>query len=154
MARIAPKNTRSTFMAQNQTFTDSRGRAYSGAAIGFIVFAGVLMIMIGVFQIIGGLVALLNDEFFVVTQQWIFQFDLTAWGWIHLILGVLVFLAGVGLFSGRMWARSVAVILAVASAVANFAFLPWYPLWSLIMIALSVFVIWAVTAHGRDLSRA
>jgi hypothetical protein len=140
-------------MAQPTSSGYGRANTHSGAAIGLIVFAAVLMIMIGAFQAINGLVALVNDEFFVVTQQWIFQFDLTAWGWIHLVLGVLVFAAGIGLFSGQTWARTVTVILAVAAAVANFAYLPWYPLWSLIMIALSVFVIWAVTTHGRDLAR-
>jgi hypothetical protein len=140
-------------MAQTTSSGYGRSNAHSGAAIGLIVFAAVLMIMIGAFQAINGLVALVNDEFFVVTQQWIFQFDLTAWGWIHLVLGGLVFAAGIGLFSGQTWARTVTVILAVATAVANFAYLPWYPLWSLIMIALSVFVIWAVTTHGRDLAR-
>jgi hypothetical protein len=141
-------------MTHNSSTRSGLANTYSGAAVGLTVFAAVLMIMVGVFQAINGLVALVNDEFFVVTQQWIFQFDLTAWGWIHLILGGLVFAAGVGLFSGQAWARTVAVILAVASAVANFAYLPWYPLWSIIMIALSVSVIWAVTAHGRDISRA
>jgi hypothetical protein len=141
-------------MAQTTSSGYGRSNAHSGAAVGLIVFAAVLMIMIGAFQVIHGLVALVNDEFFVLTQQWIFQFDLTAWGWIHLVLGVLVFAAGIGLFSGQIWARTVTVILAVATGVANFAYLPWYPLWSLIMIALSVFVIWAVTTHGRDLARA
>jgi hypothetical protein len=141
-------------MAQTTSSGYGRSNAHSGAAVGLIVFAAVLMIMIGAFQVIHGLVALVNDEFFVLTQQWIFQFDLTAWGWIHLVLGVLVFAAGIGLFSGQVWARTVTVILAVATGVANFAYLPWYPLWSLIMIALSVFVIWAVTTHGRDLARA
>jgi uncharacterized membrane protein len=127
---------------------------YSSGAVGLTVFAAVMMIMIGVFQSIAGIVALVNDEFYVVGEEWIFQFDLTTWGWIHLLLGVLIALAGVGLFSGQVWARTVGVILAVISAVVMFAWLPWYPLWAILIITLDVFIIWALTAHGRDITRA
>jgi hypothetical protein len=126
---------------------------YSSGAVGLTVFAAVMMIMIGVFQSIAGIVALVNDEFYVVGEEWIFQFDLTTWGWIHLLLGVLIALAGVGLFSGQVWARTVGVILAVISAVVMFAWLPWYPLWAILIITLDVFIIWALTAHGRDITR-
>jgi len=127
-----------------------RSSDYSGAAVGFTVFAAVMMITIGVFQVIAGIVALINDEFYVVGQEWVFQFDITSWGWVHLLLGVLIGLAGVALFSGAVWARTVGVILAVVSAVVNFAWLPWYPIWGIIMITVNVFVIWALTVHGRD----
>jgi hypothetical protein len=127
---------------------------YSSGAVGLTVFAAVMMIMIGIFQSIAGIVALVNDEFYVVGEEWIFQFDLTTWGWIHLLLGVLIALAGVGLVSGQVWARTVGVILAVISAVVMFAWLPWYPLWAILIITLDVFIIWALTAHGRDITRA
>jgi hypothetical protein len=127
---------------------------YSSGAVGLTVFAAVMMIMIGIFQSIAGIVALVNDEFYVVGEELIFQFDLTTWGWIHLLLGVLIALAGVGLFSGQVWARTVGVILAVISAVVMFAWLPWYPLWAILIITLDVFIIWALTAHGRDITRA
>lgn len=127
---------------------------YSSGAVGLTVFAAVMMIMIGIFQSIAGIVALVNDQFYVVGEEWIFQFDLTTWGWIHLLLGVLIALAGVGLFSGQVWARTVGVILAVISAVVMFAWLPWYPLWAILIITLNVFIIWALTAHGRDITRA
>ena len=78
------------------------------------------------------------------------EFDATAWGWIHLIAGIIVLLAGFGLFSGAVWARTVGVIVATISAIANFIWLPYYPLWSLTIIAIDVFVIWALTVHGRD----
>lgn len=127
---------------------------YSGGAVGLTVFAAVMMIMIGVFQSIAGIVALLNDEFYVVGEEWIFQFDITIWGWVHLLLGVLIAVAGVGLFGGQVWARTVGVILAVISGIVMFAWLPWYPLWAILIITLDVFIIWALTAHGRDITRA
>jgi hypothetical protein len=124
----------------------------SGAAIGMTIFAATMMIMIGIFQAIQGLIALFNDTFYVVGQKWVFEFDVTAWGWIHLILGIVVAVAGFFLLQGAVWARTIGVILAVISAVFNFAWLPYYPVWSTIVIALDVFVIWALTAHGRDIA--
>lgn len=123
----------------------------SGAAIGWTWFAAIMMWLIGGFHAIAGLVALVNDEFYVVTRDYVFQFDVTAWGWIHLIAGVLVFVAGVYLLSGQVWARTIGVILALVSILVNFSWLPWYPFWSIIMITIGVFVIWALTVHGRDI---
>jgi hypothetical protein len=124
----------------------------SGVAVGFTMFAAVMLILIGSFHIIAGIAGILEDEFYVQTQDWALQFDTTTWGWIHLIGGIVVLLAGFGLFSGAVWARSVGVIIATVSAILNFAFVPYYPLWSLAIIAVDVFVIWALTAHGRDVS--
>lgn len=135
-------------MSQQQT------SAYSGAAVGFTVFASVMMVMMGLFQAFVGVVALVNDEFYVVGSQWVFQFDVTTWGWVHLTIGIVVLLAGMALFSGAVWARTVGVLLAVVSAFASFAWIPWYPVWGVVMIAISFFVIWALTAHGRDITRA
>jgi hypothetical protein len=109
-----------------------------------------MMIMIGTFQAIQGLAAVFKDEFFVVTEEYLYKFDVTTWGWIHLLIGIVVILAGFGLFSGAVWARSVGVILAVVSAIANFAWLPYQPVWSSLLIAVSIAVIWALTVHGRD----
>jgi hypothetical protein len=133
----------------------SAGRAAeatSGWAVGFILFAAIMMIMIGVFQAIAGLVAIFENEFYVATRSYLFQFDATTWGWIHLIAGVIIAFAGWGLLSGRTWARVVGITLAVLSAIVNFAFIPYYPFWSLLVIALDVFVIWALAAHGRDVA--
>jgi hypothetical protein len=134
--------------------TQQQESTYSGAAVGLTAFASIMMIMIGTFQAIAGIVALLNDQFYVVGEEWIFQFDVTTWGWVHLLLGVVIGLAGAALFSGAVWARTIGVILAVISAIVNFAWLPWYPLWGIIMITVAVFVIWALTVHGRDITRA
>lgn len=124
----------------------------SGAAIGWSAFAGCMLVMIGIFQTIEGIAAIAKDEFFVVGQEYAFKFDVTTWGWIHLILGIIVFFAGLGIFSGNVLARTVGVIVAIGSAVANFLWLPYQPVWSSIMIAVCVAVIWALTAHGRDIA--
>jgi hypothetical protein len=127
------------------------GRETSGGAVGLILFAAILMIMSGTFQAIQGLIAIFENEFYVATRNYLFQFDATTWGWIHLIGGLIVAFAGWGLLSGRTWARAVAIILAVLSAIVNFLFIPYYPFWSLLIITLDIFVIWAVAAHGGDL---
>ena len=127
------------------------GRETSGTAVGFILFAAIMMIMSGIFEAIQGLIGIFENEFYATTRNYVFKFDATTWGWTHLLLGLLVVFAGWGLLSGRTWARTVAIILAVLSAIANFAFIPYYPFWSLLIITLDIFVIWAVTAHGGEL---
>jgi hypothetical protein len=127
------------------------GRQTSGWAVGLILFAAIMMIMVGTFQALQGLIAIFENEFYVATRNYLFQFDATTWGWIHLVLGVIMASAGWGLLSGRTWARAVAITLAVLSAIANFLFIPYYPFWSLLIITLDVFVIWAIAAHGGDL---
>lgn len=128
-------------------------RKYSGGAVALTATAGIFMVLAGMLHAIQGLVALLNDEFFVVGQEYVFKLDLTSWGWIHLIAGTIVVLAGIALFQGAVWARTIAVILAGVSIVGSFVWMPYYPLWSGIVIAFDVFVIWALTAHGRDITQ-
>jgi hypothetical protein len=127
------------------------GRETSGTAVGFILFAAIMMIMVGVFQALQGIIAIFENEFYVATRNYLFQFDATTWGWIHLLVGLLVAFAGYGLLSGKTWARVVALTLAVLSAITNFLFIPYYPFWALLLITLDIFVIWAVAAHGGDL---
>ncbi len=124
----------------------------SGWGAGVTALAGILMVMLGGWWIIAGLVAIVNSEFYVVTQEWIFEFSTTSWGWTHLILGVVVLFAGIGVFSGAVWARTVGVILAVTSGLVAFAWLPYYPVWAILFVTLSVFTVWALTAHGRDIT--
>jgi hypothetical protein len=138
----------------SQYATAGRTQETSGAAVGFIAFAAMIMFMAGGFQIIAGLVAIFTNEFYVATPRYLLQFDVTSWGWIHLLVGLIVVGAGSGLLSGRTWARVVGVTLAILSALANFAFIPYYPIWSLIIITLNVFIIWALVAHGRDIAIA
>jgi hypothetical protein len=123
----------------------------SGWAVGFILFAAIMMILAGAFQALQGVVGILENEFYVTTPNYLLQFDATTWGWTHLILGLLVAFAGWGLLSGRTWARVVAIVLAVLSAIVNFAFLPYYPFWSLLIITVDIFVIWAIAGHGREM---
>jgi hypothetical protein len=126
-------------------------RETSGTAVGFILFAAIMMIMVGVFQGLQGIIAIFENEFYVATRNYLFQFDATTWGWIHLVVGLIVAFAGWGLLSGRTWARAVAITVALLSAIANFLFIPYYPFWALLIITLDIFVIWAVAAHGGDL---
>jgi hypothetical protein len=126
-------------------------RETSGWAVGFIMFAAIMMIMVGVFQALQGLIAIFENEFYVATRNYLFQFDATTWGWIHLILGLVMAFAGWGLLSGRTWARVVGITLAALSATANFLFIPYYPFWAIIVLTLDIFVIWALAAHGGEL---
>lgn len=121
----------------------------SGWAVGFVVFAAVMMMLAGGFQTIAGIAAIFEDEFFVVGPNYVYDVDVTAWGWIHLILGVILFAAGAGVLSGATWARVVGITLASLSAFANFFFIPYYPVWSIVIIALDVAVIWALSVYGR-----
>ena len=125
---------------------------YSGAAAGWSMFASTMLIIIGVMDIIQGIVALAKDEFYVIGREWVFEFDTTAWGWIHLILGAALLLSGIGILSGNVLARTVGVIVAALAMIANFAWLPYYPIWSIIIIAVCIAVIWALTTHGRDVT--
>ena len=117
---------------------------------GIAMFGGSMMVVIGIFQIVVGLTAVFQDSFYVLTDNYLFGFDVRTWGWIHLILGILVAAAGVGILAGQTWARVVGIVLAALSAIANFLFLPYYPLWSMLIIATDIAVIWALTKYGRD----
>jgi hypothetical protein len=138
--------------AAPQYGTAGRAQETSGWAVGFILFAGIIMVLSGFFQAFTGLVALFENEFYVATRNYLFQFDATTWGWVHLIGGLVVAFAGFAVMGGRTWGRVVGITLAVLSAIVNFAFIPYYPFWSLTVIALDIFVIWALAAHGRDVA--
>lgn len=125
------------------TTQSSTARAW---ATGGVVFAAVMLIMVGIWQILVGIAAIADDEFFVVAPNYTYDVDTTAWGWIHLILGVILVLAGFALFTGANWARAIGIALALVSAIANFFFLPYYPLWAILIIAVDVFVIWALAS--------
>jgi hypothetical protein len=130
---------------------EARNRHQPTAWVGLIVFGGVMMLMMGGFQIIMGIVALVRDEYYLVTRSGLlFTFDFTVWGWIHLVIGVAAVAAGFGVLMGAMWARVIGIVIAVVSALANIAFLSAYPIWSLIVIAADVLVIYALTVHGAE----
>jgi hypothetical protein len=116
------------------------------------MFAGIMLIAVGIYQAFAGLVGLLEDQFYTVTPEYVVQFDATTWGWIHLIGGLIVAAAGFGIFSGNVLARTVGVLVAVGSMISMFFWLPWYPVWAIIVISIDVAVIWALTVHGRVLA--
>ena len=121
-------------------------------ATGLNMFAGVWLIIVGLMQFFQGLTAVLNDEFFVVGPEYTFEFDLTTWGWIHLLLGVLLFVVGVFVLKRAVWARIIGVAVAALSIMANFLWLPYYPLWSIVMMAAAGFVIWGLSTAPDNYS--
>jgi hypothetical protein len=135
----------------------SRSADRSGAQaptgwVGLLAFAAIMMILAGAFQAIDGLIALFNDELYVVRPNGlVINVDYTAWGWTHLLLGILLIAAGYAVLSGRVWGRTLGVIAALLSAIVNFAFIPAYPFWSLLIITVDVLVIYALIAHGGEL---
>jgi hypothetical protein len=121
----------------------------TGWAVGGAYLAAFLMALLGFWGIFVGIAAIAADDVFVVGADYTYGIDLTAWGWIHLILAVITLLAGFSLFSGATWARVVGIILAILVAINYFLFLPFYPIWSIIVIALAIFIIWSLATTSR-----
>lgn len=119
-------------------------REPSGAAIGLTILAAAFMMVTGVLGFFEGLAAVIRGSFFVVLPNYAFSLSATGWGVVHIIISVLVFAAGVALLAGRTWARVVAVTLASFMIIANFVYLPYYPVWAVVVIALNALVIWAL----------
>lgn len=119
------------------------------AASGFTYLAATLMVMGGLLSLFTGIEAAVRGSFFVATSNYLYNINITGWGWVHIILGALVFLAGCALFARQNWARWVGVFLAVCSGVMNFLFIPRYPFWALTVLALDVVIIWALTSGWR-----
>ena len=126
----------------------------AGWVVGMSAFAAIIMLMIGIFHAVQGLVALFANEIYLVGARYVFALDLTTWGWIHLLVGILLIAAGFGIRTGRLWARSVGIACAVLSMIANFLFIPYYPVWSLLVVALAFFVIWALCVYNEDAAHA
>jgi hypothetical protein len=125
----------------------------SGWVVGFSYFAGAMMVLIGIFHAIAGLAAIFEDELFVVGRNYAFDLDVTAWGWIHLLGGIVVILAGIAVYRGAPWARTVGVIIASLSAIGMFFYIPYYPVWAVLIIALDITVILALIAFSREAAR-
>ena len=120
--------------------------------MGWIMFTGLMMLLLGGFHAFQGVVALFYDQKFLVTDDGlVVPADYTAWGWVHLIGGIIVMLAGISLLAGWRWARIVCVIVAFLSAIVNIAFLEAYPIWSAIMIGLDILILWALIVHGAEM---
>jgi hypothetical protein len=129
----------------------SAERAGPSGWAGWVLFGGLMLLTVGGFQAIMGLVALFNDEYFLVTNNGLLvTVDYTTWGWVHLVLGAVACAAGAGVMLGNTWARVVGIILAVVSVFVNIGFLPAYPIWSTMVITLDIIVIYAIAVHGRE----
>jgi hypothetical protein len=131
---------------QYATDYDSGGAV---AAAGFTYLAATLMVLGGVLSLFTGIEAAIRGSFFVATTNYLYNINITGWGWGHIIIGALVLIAGCALFARQGWARWVAVFLAVVSAIFNFLFIPRYPFWALTVLAIDVFIIWALTARWQ-----
>jgi hypothetical protein len=121
----------------------STRRASSGVG-GLTTFAGAMLLVVGAYQVLNGIAALLNDTIYITTPEYVYSFDLTGWGWVHLLLGTAVGLIGAAILNGRAWARWLGIGLVSLSLIANFMFLPHYPLWSSVIIALDITIIVAL----------
>ncbi|MBG6092388.1 DUF7144 family membrane protein [Actinomadura viridis] len=119
-------------------------------ATGFAYFAGCVMVVAGIFGVFAGIAAILKNDVFVFRGDYVFKWDVTGWGWVHLGIGVLLVVAGLAVFTGQLWARVVGIVAAVISAVANFVFLPFFPLWAIVIIALDIVVIWALATYSPE----
>ncbi|MFW0793596.1 hypothetical protein AAFP30_07275 [Gordonia sp. CPCC 205515] len=117
-----------------------------GFTFGVSIVAAALLFVAGLVAVFQGISAIANDELFVAGPNYIYQFDLTTWGWIHLILGIIAVVVAGGLAVGADWARISAIIIASLSIIAQFLWLPYYPLWAILIIALDILVIWAVAS--------
>jgi hypothetical protein len=139
---------------QQQTFSETRKRESepSATVLGFVIFAGVILILTGILWFFEGLAAVIQDDFFVIDGEYAYDLDISTWGWLHMAGGVILALAGLFIFSGNIIARMIGIVVAVLAAVANFFFIPYYPVWSLLIIALCIGVIWALTVHGDELA--
>jgi hypothetical protein len=124
----------------------------STAGAGWVFFAAIMMVIGGILGAIQGLSAIIKSGYYTIPPNYFISVNAKGWGWTHLIIGVVVCLAGFALIRGAMWARVLGIILAGLSLIANFAFIPVYPFWAMLIIALDVLVIWALAAHGRVLA--
>jgi hypothetical protein len=121
--------------------------------VGMAMFGGVMMMVAGTFHAMAGIVGIFNDSYWLVpSSQLVVTVDYTAWGWLHLVLGALAIAAGAGILAGQGWARVTGVVLAVLSALVNLAFMAAFPLWATLIIAIDVLVIYALVAHGKEIT--
>ncbi|MFF0204964.1 hypothetical protein [Streptomyces sp. NPDC005017] len=119
---------------------------WRASASGTTVLAAALMIFGGAMAIFEGIAAVAEDDLFLATRHYVFEFSLAGWGWVHLILGVVIVAAGCAVLSGALWARYFGVFVAGLGAIANFLWVPYYPLWALTLVAVNLFVVWALCA--------
>lgn len=120
--------------------------------VGWVVFAGLMLVLSGALDILWGIIALTRHQIFEGPHGNVIDLNYTTWGWIEVVWGVVVLAAGIGLFTGALWARIIAVVIASVSVIGNLLVIGAYPIWSVIVIALDVLVIYAVTVHGHEIN--
>ena len=120
----------------------------NGWVVGLARFAGVVMIISGIFQLFEGLAAIVQQGYYVISHTYAFYLNVSTWGWINLIIGIVVTIVGFSIFSGKMWARVISIILVSISAIANFFYIPYYPIWAILIISLDIAVIWALSSYA------
>ncbi|MFE1248567.1 hypothetical protein [Streptomyces sp. NPDC058735] len=130
--------------------THTPSRAQREWAVGLMAFAAVMLMIAGILGVLRGISAIVEDNVYVSTPNYVFEFDLTGWGWVHLALGVVAVIVSVGLLQASTWARVAGVAIAALVIIANFLFLPYYPVWAIVMIAISGFVIWALCTVRKE----
>lgn len=133
-------------MAKKQTNAEGEVTGW----VGWIGFAVLMLFITGIFHMITGLVALFTDTVYFLAEENIWVLDYTTWGWAHIIAGLLAVLAASSLSQGHLYGKTFAVLVALASLVANMMFIPIYPVWSLLIIVIDILVIYAVTVHGNE----
>ena len=148
-AGVPPRDMSQRVPRQAQRYDQTTDESPSAFAITFTTVAAVLMIMSGAWNILEGIAAIARGSFFVVLPTYAYNLSVTGWGWFHLILGIVVLLAGIALFWDKFWARATGVVLAALSAIVNFLFIPYQPVWSIVIIALDLAVIWALLTPRR-----
>jgi hypothetical protein len=133
------------------TVNSGRARETTGW-VGWVAFAAAILVINGIFSAIQGLMAIIGpDTYFVTTEGGTFLLNVAGWGWYHLIIGLLLVLAGLALVSGATWARVLAVVLVILSMVGQFLLIPAQPWWSVIVIAIDFLILYAIIAHGSEL---
>ncbi|WP_338498651.1 hypothetical protein [Streptomyces sp. SJL17-4] len=141
-------------MSQNTAPRPPRAPASAPGAAGGTLFAGVLMVVIGILDVLQGIVAIAKDDVYTRVGDYVFEFNLTGWGWTHVVLGILVGLAGTGILMGSEWGRMGGITLAALNTVAQFLFLPYHPWWALFSMAISILVIWALATDDTSFRKS
>ncbi|WP_318211738.1 hypothetical protein [Streptomyces sp. SJL17-1] len=141
-------------MSQNTAPRPPRAPASVTGAAGGTLFAGVLMVVIGILDVLQGIVAIAKDDVYTRVGDYVFEFNLTGWGWTHVVLGILVGLAGTGILMGSEWGRMGGITLAALNTVAQFLFLPYHPWWALFSMAISILVIWALATDDTSFRKS
>jgi hypothetical protein len=119
-------------------------------ALGFVSLAVVLMMLLGFFHMVNGMSAIIDESFYTIRENFALEMDVTTWGWVHFIGGIVILIGSFGLLMGAFWARAIGVGFAMISIIWNFYSIPYYPIWSILMIVVAIGVIWALVVHGRE----